>query len=318
MEAIMVGSPWLWGGFIAFVVAMLALDLLVFNRKDHVVTAREAGMWACIWISLAALFAGFTWWRFGTRTGLEFVTGYVIELSLSIDNLFVFVVLFKTFGIPAKYQHRVLFWGILSALVLRAAMILGGLALLARFEWLIYVFGAFLVVTGARLLFTKEEEDPHPERSALFRFIRRTVPTTSTFHGHAFFAIENGRRVATPLFIVLMFIEVTDVVFAVDSIPAVFGVTRDPFVVFTSNIFAILGLRTFYFLLARAIDRFRYLKPGLALVLAFVGLKMLGSAYVHVHPAVSLGVIVTILGSASVASFLKTRHEAKGVQPREA
>jgi tellurite resistance protein TerC len=318
MEAIMVGSPWLWGGFIAFVIAMLALDLLVFNRKDHVVTAREAGMWACIWISLAALFAGFTWWRFGSRTGLEFVTGYVIELSLSVDNLFVFVVLFKTFGIPAKYQHRVLFWGILSALVLRAAMILGGLALLARFEWLIYVFGAFLLVTGARLLFTKEDEDPHPERSALFRWIRRFVPTTSTFHGHAFFAIENGRRVATPLFVVLMFIEVTDVVFAVDSIPAVFGVTRDPFVVFTSNIFAILGLRTFYFLLARAIDRFRYLKPGLALVLAFVGLKMIGSAYVHVHPAVSLAIIVTILGSASVASWLKTRHEEKPAHARSA
>jgi tellurite resistance protein TerC len=309
MEGVSVGSPWLWGGFVAFVVAMLVLDLGVFNRKDHVIRSREALLWSLFWISLAFVFNGLVWWRFGSRPALEFLTGYVVEKSLSVDNLFVFVVIFRSLGIPGLFQHRVLFWGVVTALVLRAAMIIGGVALLAKFHWMIYVFGGFLLVTGVKFLLDRDAE-PHPERSAFFRWVKRLVPTTAKFHGHAFFIKEHGRRFATPLFVALLLIEFSDVVFAVDSIPAVFAVTRDPFIVFTSNIFAILGLRSLYFLLADLIDKFVYLKPALAAVLVFVGTKMLVVEHFHVHPAVSLAVILSILGVAVIASLAKARRDA--------
>ena len=311
MEMTSVGSPLLWGGFVVFVLLMLALDLGVMNRKDHVVRPREALGWSLFWVSLALGFNVLVWWRFGQRSGLEFLTGYVVEKSLSVDNLFVFALVFRSLAIPGQYQHRVLFWGVVTALVLRAAMIVGGTALLDRFHWLIYVFGALLVVSGLKFALGRSEE-AHPERSLVYRWTRRLVPTTSRFEGHAFFVMEHGRRVATPLFLALVLIELSDVVFAIDSIPAVFAVTRDPFIVFTSNIFAILGLRSLYFLLADLLDRFVYLKPGLAAVLMFVGVKMLVAEAVHVPPAVSLAVIVTILGVAVAASWIRARRVGVG------
>ena len=304
-----IGTPWLWGGFVALVLAMLALDLGVFHRKDREISAREAIAWTFVWIALALAFDGLAWWRFGATTALEFLTGYLLEKSLSVDNLFVFVIIFGTFAIPRAYQHRVLFWGILTALVLRAGMILGGSALLYRFQWLIYVFGAFLVVTGIRL-FTHREAERHPEQSWAFRLLRRVVPSTHRIEGHAFFTREGGRRVATPLFLALALIEVSDVVFALDSIPAIFGVTLDPFIVFTSNIFAILGLRSLYFAVAQLLGRFRYLSVGLAAVLVFIGLKMVASGVVHVNAVVSLVVVVAILGGATLVSVWRTRREA--------
>jgi tellurite resistance protein TerC len=306
-----VGSPWLWAGFVALVVALLALDLGVFHRKDHVVGAREALAWTGVWIGLALAFDAVLWWRFGADHAIEFLTGYLLEKSLSVDNLFVFVLVFGSLGIPAVHQHRVLFWGILGALVLRAAMILGGAALVARFDWVIYVFGAFLLVTGVRLFAARADAHPHPERSWAFRLVRRAVPSTSRLHGHAFFVREGGRRVATPLFLALVLVELSDVVFAVDSIPAIFGVTLDPFLVFTSNVFAILGLRSLYFAMARLLDRFAYLKPALAAVLVFIGGKMLASGWVHVGPLASLAVVAGILGGALALSLWRTRAPAR-------
>jgi tellurite resistance protein TerC len=312
-----VGTPWLWGGFIALVVALLVLDLGVFHRKDRVISAREAIAWTFVWIGLALLFNLLVWWRFGSTAALEFLTGYLLEKSLSVDNLFVFVLIFGTFAIPRIYQHRVLFWGILTALVLRAVMILGGSALLHRFEWLIYVFGAFLVVTGVRL-FTHKDSEHRPERSWAFRVLRRIVPSTHRIEGHAFFAREGGRRVATPLFLALALIEISDVVFALDSIPAIFGVTLDPFIVFTSNIFAIMGLRSLYFAVAELLGRFRYLSTGLAAVLVFIGVKMVASGVVHVNALVSLAVVSALLGGAIAVSLWKTRREAAAARPSEA
>src|SRR5512144_230009 len=279
-----------WGAFGAFVLAMLAIDLGIFHRKDHVVRPREALVWSGIWVALSLAFAGYVWNRHGAGSGLEFLTGYVIEKSLSVDNIFVFVVIFGALGIPPLYQHRVLFWGILSALVLRGAMIAAGSALLERFHGIIYVFGGFLVLTGVKLLLERGKA-PHPAKSAPFRLLARIVPGTPRFAGHAFFTKENGKRLATPLFFALVLIEFTDVVFAVDSIPAIFAVTQDPYIVFTSNIFAILGLRSLYFALAGLVDRFTHLKAGLALVLVLVGAKMLASGWVKVPPALSLGAI---------------------------
>jgi tellurite resistance protein TerC len=307
---------WEWGAFLGFVLVMLALDLGVFHRKTHEVRPREAAVWSLVWIGLSLLFAGYVWKTYGSGQGIEFLTGYVIEKSLSVDNIFVFVVLFGSLGIPPVYQHRVLFWGILSALVLRGAMIWGGVALLERFHWVIYVFGAFLVVTGVRLLFAKEESH-HPEQSRLFRAARRVIPGTTRFDGHRFFTVENGKRVATPLFFALVMIELTDVVFAVDSIPAIFAVTTDPFIVFTSNIFAILGLRSLYFLLAGLVARFTYLKPSLAAVLIFVGVKMSIVEFVKIPPAVSLLVISAILAVGVGASVLRPRPAAASAAPRD-
>ena len=309
---------WEWAAFGGIVLAMLALDLGVFHREDHVVRPKEALAWSGVWIALSLAFGGWVWFRHGPTAGLEYVTGYVIEKSLSIDNIFVFVVIFGALAIPPLYQHRVLYWGILSALVLRGAMIAGGAALLHRFQWLMYVFGAFLLVTGARLFFERGAA-PHPERSRAFRLLSRVVPGTSRLEGHAFFTREDGRGVATPLFFALALIEISDVIFAVDSIPAIFAVTTDPFIVFTSNIFAILGLRSLYFLVAGLVERFTYLKPSLAAVLVFVGAKMIAADLVHLHPAASLAVIVAILAVGVVASVVKARRERRAqAQPDRA
>ncbi|HTN50932.1 MAG TPA: TerC family protein [Anaeromyxobacter sp.] len=285
---------------------MLALDLGIFHRKDHVIGPRETLGWSAVWIALALAFGGLVWARNGAAPALEYLTGYVIEKSLSVDNIFVFVVIFSGLGIPPLYQHRVLYWGIVSALVLRGAMIAGGAALLHRFAWLGYVFGAFLVLTGLRLLRAKAEA--HVEESAVLRLLRRVLPVSRALDGHRFLTVEDGRRVATPLLFALVTVELMDVVFAVDSIPAVFAVTRDPFVVFTSNIFAILGLRSLYFLLASAVRRFTYLKPSLALVLVFVGAKMGLVDVVRIHPAVSLGVVAGILAAGAAASAVAARR----------
>ncbi len=310
MDMTSIGSPALWAGFIAFVVVMLAVDLGLFHRKAHAVGFREAATWSLVWIALSLLFNLWVWRTFGPERGLEFLTGYLVEKSLSVDNVFVFLVVFSSLAVPAAYQHRVLFWGILGALALRAAMIFAGTALLARFHWLVYAFGAFLVFTGVKL-FLHRHETPHPERSPVLRLARRWIPSTTRFHGAAFFAIEGGRRVATPLLMALLLVEVTDVVFAVDSIPAIFAITRDPFIVFTSNIFAILGLRSLFFLLAGLVDRFRYLKVGLSAVLVFVGVKMIAVELVKVPPALSLAVIGALLGLSVAASLWVSRRESR-------
>ena len=307
-----VGNPWMWGGFIALIVALLALDLGIFHKKDKIVSAREAMSWVVVWASLALLFDVIVGWRFGVPKAVEFLTGYLIELSLSVDNLFVFVIVFATFRIPAHLQHRVLFWGILTALILRGAMIIGGTALLQRFHWLIYVFGAFLLATGLKLFFHKEEEHA-PEHNLAFRVLTRVIPATPALHGNHFFTRENGRRVATPLFLCLALIEISDVIFALDSVPAIFGVTLDPFIVFTSNMFAILGLRSMYFAMANLIGRFEYLKTGLAAVLVFIGAKMMVSHWIHIPSLVSLAVVVLLLGSAMIFSLYKTRRLAERV-----
>jgi tellurite resistance protein TerC len=298
-----VGTPLFWTVFLVGVVALLILDLGVLNRKAHVVRPREAALWTVFCVTLAGLFAAWLFWKFGARTGLEFVTGYLIEYALSVDNLFVFLVVFSYFSVPPQFQHRVLFWGIVGALVLRAVFILAGAALLARFQWMIFVFGAFLVFTGVKLLFAGETQI-EPEKNPVLRLVRRFLPVTPDYHGQKFLVRIDGRRFATPLLLVLVVIEATDVVFAVDSIPAIFGVTRDPFLVFTSNIFAILGLRSLYFLLADLMNRFHYLPFGLGMVLAFVGVKMVGSPWFHVPIGFSLGVIVLLLGGSVAASFL--------------
>lgn len=298
-----------WSAFLGFVLVMLALDLGVFNRKDHVVGPREALGWSALWVSLALAFGGWIWFRHGGEMGLQYLTGYVIEKSLSVDNIFVFVVIFGALGIPPIYQHRVLFWGILSALLMRGAMIAAGAALLSRFHWIIYVFGGFLILTGVKLLLARGAAD-HPENSAVFRFLRKAIPASPTLDGNHFFTKASGKWLATPLFFALALIEVTDVIFAVDSIPAIFAVTSDPYIVFTSNVFAILGLRSLYFLLASFVTKFTYLKPSLAFVLMFVGTKMALVDVFKIHAAVSLAVVCGILGIGIVASIRKNRRVA--------
>jgi tellurite resistance protein TerC len=298
-----------WVGFLAFVLAMLALDLGVFNRKEKAVTARQAAGWVAFWVSLGLLFnLGVFLWA-GVTPALEFLTGYLIEYSLSVDNIFVFVLIFSAFGVPARYQHRVLFWGILGALIMRGIMIFLGVALLESFHWIIYVFGAFLVIAGIRLLFGHDDDLIDVERNPVLRLVRRFVPLTDHYHGSRFFVRQTGRLAATPLLLVLIVVEVTDVVFAVDSIPAIFAITREPFIVFTSNIFAILGLRSLYFLLSSVIDRFVYLEYGLAAILTFVGVKMLSSGFVHPPAWLSLVVIVMILVVSVGASLLSGRRK---------
>jgi tellurite resistance protein TerC len=299
------GTPIQWAAFLALVVFFLALDLGVLNRKDHELRAGEALRWVALWVATAVAFCGFVAWRFGHAQAMDFLTGYVLELSLSVDNLFVFVLLFSIFRIPGHLQHRVLFWGILGALLLRAAMIVGGTALLSRFAWLIYVFGGFLLVSGLKLLFHREEEH-HPEKGWVFRTLRRVIPSTPRIEGRRFILVEDGRRLATPLLLALILVELSDVVFALDSVPAIFGVTLDPFIVFTSNVFAILGLRSIYFVLARLMGRFTYLKIGLSAVLVFIGAKMLLSAWMHVPSAISLATVVTLLGSSMLYSIWRT------------
>ena len=304
----MTESIWLWVGFNVFVLAMLALDLGVFHRKAHVVSFREAVAWTIAWVTLAMLFNFGIWHFMGPQKALEFTTGYVIEYSLSVDNIFVFAMLFSYFAVPATYQHRVLFWGILGALVMRAIMIVAGTVLITKFAWIIYVFGAFLILTGLKMIFKKEEE-MHPERNPVVRWFKRLMPVTSDYRGAKFFVRENGIRMATPLFVVLLLVEVSDVIFAVDSIPAIFAVTKDPFIVYTSNVFAILGLRSLYFALAGVLDKFHYLKIGLGVVLSFVGVKMLlGHTPWKIDTLLSLGVIVLILATSVVWSLLKPKQ----------
>ena len=300
----MIDNIWLWIGFNAFILIMLALDLGVFHRKSHVVSFREAVAWTITWVTLAMLFNFGIWHFMGPQKALEFTTGYVIEYSLSVDNIFVFAMLFSYFAVPAAYQHRVLFWGILGALVLRAIMIVAGTVLLTKFAWIIYVFGTFLILTGLKMIFKKEEE-MHPERNPVVRWFKKLMPVTSDYRGATFFVRENGIRMATPLFIVLLLVEVSDVIFAVDSIPAIFAVTTDPFIVYTSNVFAILGLRSLYFALAGVMNKFHLLKMGLGVVLAFVGVKMLlGHTAYKIDTLMSLGVIVAVLAAAVIASLI--------------
>ena len=304
-----VGTPALWIGFLAFVLAMLALDLGVFHRRDRILGVREALAWSAAWVGLSLLFGWGVFHFLGHGAGQEFLTAYVVEKSLSVDNLFVFVVLFGALGIPRELQHRVLFWGIFSALVLRAAMILGGVALLARFHWLTYVFGGFLVFTGWKLW--AQDEDAGAGATRILEWVRRVLPTTSDLRGHSFFVRDQGRIRGTPLLLALVAIEIADVAFAVDSIPAVFAVSTDPFIVFTSNIFAILGLRSLYFLLADLVRRFVYLRPGLSAVLVYVGLKMMSVRWVKIPPSVSLGIILGILSIAVLASWLVSGRSRK-------
>src|SRR5436305_13395185 len=265
---------WAWAGFGLFILSMLALDLGVLNRRAHAVKYREATLWSVVWVTLALVFAGIVFWNAGRQTGLEFVTGYIIELSLLVDNLFVFVLIFSYFKVPSKYQHRVLYWGVLGALVMRVAMILAGTVLIDRFHWIIYIFGAFLIHTSVQM-FRETETEIEPEKGFFVRQVTRYVPIARHYERRKFFTVVDGKRVGTLLLLVLIVVEVTDLVFAVDSIPAIFGVTTDRFIVYTSNVFAILGLRTFYFLLAGVVEKFHYLKIGLGIVLGFIGMKML-------------------------------------------
>src|SRR5215208_5595191 len=300
---------WAWAGFGLFILVMLALDLGVLNRKAHAITYREATVWSVVWVTLAMCFAGLVFWKTDRQTGLEFLTGYVIELSLSVDNLFVFLLIFSYFKVPAKYQHRVLFWGVLGALVMRMTMIGIGATLVERFHWILYLFGAFLIYTGFKML-RQDESQANPEENPLVRFATSLVPITRRYEGDKFFTVENGKKMGTML--VLVIVEVSDLVFAVDSIPAIFGITTNPFIVYTSNVFAILGLRSLYFLLAGVVEKFHYLKVGLAVVLMFVGVKMLSEGYIHDRFGVSketvilvsLGFVAVVLLSSVAASLL--------------
>ena len=301
---------WLWVAFNAFVLAMLAVDLLVFHKEAHEVRVREAATWSLIWIALALLFGVGVYRFMGREAGLEYFAGYLIEKALSVDNIFVFVLIFSYFRVPARYQHRVLFWGILGALLMRGAMITAGAYLIQQFHWVIYVFGAFLVFTGIRMA-THNEHGIDLESSLAIRVVRRIVPVTSAYHGQRFFVRDGASHgsplVATPLFVVLVLVETTDLIFAVDSIPAIFAITLEPFIVYSSNVFAILGLRALYFLLADVIQRFHYLKVGLSMVLVFVGLKMLAADIYQVPIGASLGFIVLVLGVATAASWFWPR-----------
>jgi|CXWL01.1.fsa_nt_gi tellurite resistance protein TerC len=294
-----------WMGFSVFILTMLALDLGVFHRRSHTISLREALGWTAAWALLALLFGAGLWRQAGPDKAVEFFTGYLLELSLSADNVFVIALLFTYFAVPEQFQHKVLFWGVLGAVVMRFAMILLGTALVHRVTWVLYVFGGLLVVAGIKMLVNRIEE-VHPERNVLVRLFRRLMPVTPDFHGDRFFVREAGRRVATPLFIVLVCVEAADLVFAIDSIPAVFSVTLDPFIVFTSNIFAILGLRSLYFLLARAVNAFCYLKPALGVVLAFAGAKLLlAQTAWKIDNVAALGVVAVTLGVSVAASLLR-------------
>jgi tellurite resistance protein TerC len=303
----MTDTLWLWVGFNVFVLAMLALDLGVFHRKAHVVSLKESLTWTFVWIGLALVFNAGVWHYYGSQKALEFFTGYLIEKSLSVDNVFVFALLFSYFAVPSQYQHKVLFWGILGALVMRAIMIALGAALITKFSWIIYVFGGFLILTGIKMI-VKREEEIHPERNPVVKWFKKLMLVTADYRGDKFFVRENGIRMATPLFVVLLLVEISDLIFAVDSIPAIFAVTKDPFIVYTSNVFAILGLRSLYFALAGVMDKFHYLKIGLGVVLSFVGVKMiLAHTAWKIDTLVSLGVIVVILTTSVVWSLVKPK-----------
>lgn len=302
-------SPLHWALFGLVIAVLLALDLGVFNRKPHAPSFREAAGWSVFWIALALAFGGFVWARFGAEAGQQYLAGYLIEKALSVDNVFVFLVLFSSFGVAAEYQHRLLFWGVLGAIVLRAIFVFAGVAALEAFHWLVWVFAVVLFVTGIKLLKAGDHAQ-HPERNPMFRLFQRFVPSTPQWHGPAFWVVENGRRLATPMLTVLVLIELTDVVFALDSIPAIFAITRDPFLVLTSNVFAILGLRALTFCLSGLLDRLVYLKPALAFVLMFVALKMAVAEWYKLPIALSLGVVAAILGAGVALSLLRAPKRA--------
>jgi tellurite resistance protein TerC len=316
MGAVDMDQLWLWIGFNVFVLAMLAVDLFVFHREAHEVRTAEAALWTVVWVALALVFGWGVYAFMGREAGLEYFAGYLIEKALSVDNIFVFVLIFGFFRVPARYQHRVLFWGILGALVMRGAMIAAGAYLIAQFHWIIYVFGAFLVFTGIRMAL-HVEHDFDPAANPAIRLLRRLVPITGAYHDQQFFVRERvGTRLrlaATPLFVVLVLVETTDLIFAVDSIPAIFAITQEPFIVYSSNVFAILGLRALYFLLAGVMHRFHYLKTGLSAVLVFVGVKMIAADVYTVPVGASLAVIVAVLAASIAASWLWPRAEPAGL-----
>ncbi len=297
-------TPTFW--FVAFtlgVLFLLALDLFVFHRRAHAVSLKEASAWSIFWVSLSLIFAAVVWNVKGRTSGIEFLTGYLIEYSLSMDNIFIFVLIFSYFKVRPEHQHRVLFWGIMGALVMRGIMIAIGVAMVTRFEWLLYVFGAFLLFTGIKMLFSGDEE-MQLEDNPLLKFCRKWLPISPSYDGEKFTVNIDGKRMLTPLALVLILIEAMDLVFAVDSIPAIFAVTRDPFVVYSSNICAILGLRSMYFVLAHGVTKMAYLRYGLAGVLTFIGIKMIISKWFHMPVLVSLGVVGTMLGAAVLASII--------------
>jgi len=309
------GTWILWGLFAIVIPLILAFDLGVLHRKAHTVSLREATLWSAAWVTLALLFAAGVFYFRGAARGLEFLTGYIIELSLSVDNVFLFAVIFTHFQVPPKYQHRVLSWGVMGAILMRALMIVSGAALIHRFEWIIHVFGAFVILTGVKM-FLQRDKEPDVENSGLLRWLRRHIPLTNEYDGQNFFTRSDGRVLATPLFFVLVLVEITDLLFALDSIPAIFAVTKNPFIVFTSNIFAILGLRSLYFLLAGVMQLFHYLAVGLSAILIFVGLKMVG--LVDIPIGYSLLVIAAILAASIGASLLKARRERRFALPEKA
>lgn len=300
-------SIYFWIGFHIFIFAMLALDLGVFNKKSHKVAVKEAVIWSGVWIALALLFNLFVLFEFGKVKALEFLTGYVIEYSLSVDNIFVFILIFTYFSVKSQYQHKILFWGILGALVMRGIFIFAGVALINKFHWVVLIFGAFLVFTGVKMLF-QEDTEVDPEKNPIVKFFRKFFPVSETVHGNRLFIREGGKLLATPLFLVLLIIESSDLMFAVDSIPAILAISHDRFIVYTSNIFAILGLRSLYFAVSGIMGLFRYLKVGLAFVLSFVGIKMLASYFnFEVPTLLSLGIIISILAISILASLIRRK-----------
>lgn len=313
----------LWAGFILLIIFLLALDLGVLNKKEHVIGIKEALLWSAFWIFLSLLFSAVIYFMYenhlfdigltlneslsGRQAFIQYLTGYIIEKSLSLDNIFVIALIFSYFKVPAIYQHRVLFWGIVGAVVLRGVMILAGAVLINNFTWIVYVFGGFLIITALRMLKSNHEEID-PDKNVLVKFARKLFPITNEYHGKNFFITVKNKRAATPLFIALLVVESSDVLFAVDSIPAIFAITRDPFIVFTSNIFAILGLRALYFALAAMITKFYYLKYSLVIILLYVGVKMILTYYYHINSIISLTIIIVVLLSGIIASIIKRKR----------
>jgi tellurite resistance protein TerC len=298
-----IGTPFFWVSFLAIILLLLSLDLGVFHRHAHAVKMKEAAIWSFVWILLSCCFGMWVYRSFGRQYGLEFYTGYLIEYALSVDNVFVFIIIFNYFAVPAKLHHRVLFWGILSALIMRASFILAGAALVRSFHWVLYIFGAFLIFTGIKIL-RQGDAEVEPERNPAVKLFRKMVPMSSRYESGGFFVKESGKLLATPLALVLVTVEFTDVVFATDSIPAIFGVTQDPFIIYTSNVCAILGLRSMYFLLSAVIRRFAYLGTGLGIVLMFIGLKMLVSSFYEISIGLSLSIVALILAGSILLSLL--------------
>jgi tellurite resistance protein TerC len=303
-------SYFIWFGFVIFITAMLLLDLKVFQRKEHEILVKEALIWTAFWIALALLFNIGIFFFMGHDSALEFLTGYLIEKSLSVDNLFVFLLIFSYFGVSPRHQHKVLFWGIIGAMIMRALFIFAGITLIQKLHWMIYVFGAFLVYIGIKLVLSKETE-VHPEKNPVLRLFRRFIPVTKEYVGNNFFIKRAGKIVATPLLVVVIVVETTDVVFAVDSIPAILSITLDPFIVYTSNIFAILGLRALYFAIAGLMKLFRHLNYGLSIILVFVGVKMLISDYFNIPVPIALAVVAGVLATSIIASIIHTAHDKK-------